>query len=256
MVNALSAAVLSPTGIAIVSVEALALAILLAILIVLVIKTVKIKKLPKDEYTLEAEDGDSSEETAADLCGAEGLNLTKEKTAAEVCEEGFIKKETSETGAVGLNETIREEFTIEELSFAKSGEHNLKEEENAREDKITFSSKLEEASEEIRGYYDEIKSELLSYKGVRSRLTIGGDYFRIPNKPLAKIILIGTTLRLALALDPEEFDYKIYHQHDRSGMKKYADTPMFIKLRSKLGIERAKGLIAVMMDKNGVKKAK
>ena len=124
--------------------------------------------------------------------------------------------------------------------------------ENAEEGKITFKSKLLSASIENKAIYNALKNNLLSYKGVKSRVVNGGDYFRRPGKQLVKIIFIGKTMRLALALNPDDYDYNIYHQKNRGNMKKYADTPMFVKVQSLLGVRRAYKLIADLMEKEGV----
>lgn len=122
--------------------------------------------------------------------------------------------------------------------------------------KITFSSKMTSASVQNQAIYNALKNEILSYRGVKSRVVNGGDYFRRPGKQIAKIILIGKTIRLALALNPADYDYNLYHQKDRSGMKKYADTPMFVKVQSPLGVRRAVALIADLMEQEGLKKNK
>ena len=108
------------------------------------------------------------------------------------------------------------------------------------------------ASIENKAIYNALKNNLLSYKGVKSRVVNGGDYFRRPGKQLVKIIFIGKTMRLALALNPDDYDYNIYHQKNRGNMKKYADTPMFVKVQSLLGVRRAYKLIADLMEKEGV----
>ena len=124
--------------------------------------------------------------------------------------------------------------------------------ESVEEGKITFKSKLLSASIENKAIYNALKNNLLSYKGVKSRVVNGGDYFRRPGKQLVKIIFIGKTMRLALALNPDDYDYNIYHQKNRGNMKKYADTPMFVKVQSLLGVRRAYKLIADLMEKEGV----
>ena len=108
------------------------------------------------------------------------------------------------------------------------------------------------ASIENKAIYNALKNQMLSYRGVKSRVVNGGDYFRRPGKQIVKIIFIGKTIRLALALNPEDYDYNLYHQKDRSAMKKYADTPMFVKVQSPLGVRRAFKLIGDLMAKEGI----
>lgn len=125
--------------------------------------------------------------------------------------------------------------------------------EGADEGKITFKSKMLTASVENKAIYNALKNQILAYRGIKSRVVNGGDYFRRPGKQLIKIVFIGKTIRLALALDPKDYDYNLYHQKDRGAMKKYADTPMFVKVQSPLGVRRAFKLIADLMAKEGIK---
>lgn len=146
-----------------------------------------------------------------------------------------------------LDEAFKNASPVEEEDDDKSKDS----EDNG---KITFFNKMETTSVQNKAVYNAVKNELLSFKGVHSRTVNGGDYFRKPGKPLAKIILIGKTMRLALALDADRYEYSIYHQKNRSNMKKYADTPMFVKVCSRLGVSRAQKLIADMMAQNGCSK--
>lgn len=143
----------------------------------------------------------------------------------------------------------------EEYDDAQEKADRAEESKDARR-KITFVSKMKATSVENHAIYNAVKNELLSYRGIHSRVVAGGDYFRKRGKHLAKIVLIGKTLRLALALDPADYDYNIYHQRNRGGMKKYADTPMFVKIRSRVGVHRASKLIADMMGREKKKKNK
>lgn len=129
-------------------------------------------------------------------------------------------------------------------------------EEGADEGKITFTSKILGASVENKAIYNALKNNILSYKGVKSRVVNGGDYFRRPGKQIVKIIFIGKTIRLALALNPDNYDYNVYHQKNRGAMKKYSDTPMFVKVQSLLGVRRALKLISDLMTNEGVKPLK
>lgn len=149
-----------------------------------------------------------------------------------------------------LEEAFKESDNEEETDEDKDVD------EGADEGKITFKSKMLSASTENKAIYNALKNELLSYRGIKSRVVNGGDYFRRPGKQIVKIIFIGKTIRLALALNPQDYDYNLYHQKDRGNMKKYADTPMFVKVQSLLGVRRAVKLISDLMAKEGVKRNK
>ena len=150
--------------------------------------------------------------------------------------------------------SVEDAFKGEETEDIQDDEKDV--DESAEEGKITFKSKMLGASVENKAIYNALKNNLLSYKGIKSRVVNGGDYFRRPGKQIVKIIFIGKTIRLALALNPDDYDYNVYHQKNRATMKKYFDTPMFVKVQSLLGVRRALKLIADLMEKEGVKPSK
>lgn len=147
--------------------------------------------------------------------------------------------------------SLREVFACEE-----EGEDAPEPAEDARARKLSFSEKLAAADDGNKAIYNALKNELLSYRGVRSRVVRGGDYFRRRGRRIVRIVLIGRTMRIALALPPEEFDYNIFHQRNRGKMTKYADTPMFVKVKSPVGVKRAKILIAELMRREGKRRIK
>lgn len=155
-----------------------------------------------------------------------------------------------------LEEAFSSDTEGEEFETEESLSEDMANERREGRTKITFVSKIRATTPANRAIYNAVKNEILSYRGTHSRVVNGGDYFRKRGKQLAKIVLIGRTLRLAIALNPADYDYNIYHQHDRSGMKKYADTPMFVKVQSRVGVYRAAKLIADLMEKEGKRKNK
>ena len=155
-----------------------------------------------------------------------------------------------------LDEAFSSDTEGEEPETAESLSEDMANERREGRTKITFVSKLRATTPANRAIYNAVKNEILSYRGTHSRVVNGGDYFRKRGKQLAKIVLIGRTMRLAIALDPADYDYNVYHQHDRSGMKKYADTPMFVKVQSRVGVYRAAKLIADLMEREGKRKNK
>ena len=192
------------------------------------------KKSALEEKTEEKEDtGKDKAEEIAPLTLEEKYKMHPEFVPTPSVEDAF-------KGAEG-DDTTEDEKDIEE---------------STEEGKITFTSKMLSASVENKAIYNALKNNLLSYKGIKSRVVNGGDYFRRPGKQIVKIIFIGKTIRLALALNPDDYDYNIYHQKNRSNMKKYFDTPMFVKVQSLLGVRRAYKLIADLTKKEGVKPLK
>ena len=196
-----------------------------------------------------ADETEKHEETADDAVASEDHRETDDEEAPLTLEEKYaLHPEFVPTP------TVEDAFKGVEAEDIVDDEKEV--DESAEDGKITFKSKILSASVENRAIYNALKNNLLSYKGIKSRVVNGGDYFRRPGKQIVKIIFIGKTLRLALALNPDDYDYNVYHQKNRSTMKKYADTPMFVKVQSLLGVRRALKLISDLMEKEGIKPLK
>ena len=112
-----------------------------------------------------------------------------------------------------------------------------------------FSDKIEAASDEVKNYYNTLKELLLSY-GLSSRISISGDN----KQELAKITLVGKTLCLHLALNPEDYQGSTVNVKNDSGKKTYQSMPTLIKIKSLLAFKRAKMLIIDLMQMNQIKK--
>ena len=99
--------------------------------------------------------------------------------------------------------------------------------------------------------YNEIKNELLSY-GVKSRISRGGDTFRLGGKEYAKIYLVGKTLKVYFALSPEDYKDSTYPIEDVGHRPNYAEMPLLFKVRSPLSVRRCKELIKAACEKDGL----
>lgn len=114
-----------------------------------------------------------------------------------------------------------------------------------------FVEKMADADQEIKENYDILKNELLSY-GVKSRLSSGGDTFRLKRETYALITLVGKNLKIYLALNPQTYEGTTIPAKDESGKKRYAEVPTMLRIKSKLSIKRAKVLIADLMKAKGL----
>ena len=118
--------------------------------------------------------------------------------------------------------------------------------------RVPFVNRILKADSDIKSNYNEIKNEILSY-GVKSRLSRGGDIFRLHNKRYVKIFLVGKTLKVYLALDPENYKDSTIPYEDVGASPACADIPMLFKVRSGLSVRRCKELVRATMEKNGFK---
>lgn len=121
---------------------------------------------------------------------------------------------------------------------------------------ISFNKKLAAADNQIKVWYSVIKNDLLSYRGVKSRVSSTCDSFRVSRKLVAKITLIGSTLRVSLALDPENerFNDGRFPHKNKGDKHMYKDVPFQVKIKTDLGLRRARALITEMMKDRKIKK--
>lgn len=100
--------------------------------------------------------------------------------------------------------------------------------------------------------YSEIKNKLLSYRKVKSRITKTTENFKQGRILLAKVSLVGKSLRLYLALDPNDYDVKRFRHKDVSAKRKYALVPMMVKVKNESGLKRAMQLIDNLVSQKGL----
>ena len=114
-----------------------------------------------------------------------------------------------------------------------------------------FLTRILTADTDIKVNYNEIKNEILSY-GVKARLSRGGETFRLKDKKYVKIYLVGKTLKVYLALSPEDYKDSTIPVEDVGHRPNYAEMPLLFKVRSGLSVRRCKELIKAAMEKDGL----
>ena len=116
------------------------------------------------------------------------------------------------------------------------------------------TAKLMQADELVKDYYDLVKNELLSYKGVKCRLSWKHESFTKGRVLLAKLKVRGKHLRLLLPLDPNDYVDTKYKVKDLSVKKNHADTPCGYSIKNNRRCLYANDLIATVMQNNGIEK--
>jgi hypothetical protein len=91
----------------------------------------------------------------------------------------------------------------------------------------------------------------MSFKGVKTKISWKFDSYNKGRDQLFKMKLRGKTILLYCALDPEEFDKSKYH-HDSINAKIFAEVPMLLKIKSGLGLRKAKEIVDIVMAKFGI----
>ena len=116
----------------------------------------------------------------------------------------------------------------------------------------SFEAKLHQARPCIKQYYSEIKNELLSYTGNKSRISWKMDSISNERTPIAKINVKTNMLELYLALDPDSLEDSVYRGKNVGEKKKYADTPFLYKLRTPRKFKWAMELVQRTCEEHGL----
>lgn len=117
----------------------------------------------------------------------------------------------------------------------------------------SFTARLIQATDEVKNNYSALKNELLSYKKAKSRVSWNYDSLNVGRAKIAKFSIRGKTLKLYLALNPDDYadtKYKVI----RSESKRYEDVPCMYKITNPRRLAYAAELIAAAMEKHGIVK--
>ena len=117
----------------------------------------------------------------------------------------------------------------------------------------SFTANLIQSNERVKAYYDAVKNHVLSYKGVKTRISWKFESYKKGRIQLFKMKIRGKTICLYCALDPNEFDRAKYF-HEEALAKTFASVPMLVRIRSDRGLKKALGLIDTVMEKYAINK--
>ncbi len=146
------------------------------------------------------------------------------------------------------------DVVIEELTATEIGENILDSnfEEKQKVIKKPFVQKIFEAEPIVLERYTEIKNVMLSYKGVKSRISNTADTFNIGRLQLIKLAVSGKSLKLYLNLDYSNVETRLKCK-DASSKKAYASVPVFLRIRSPRSMRNAKYLLNQLVKKHDLK---
>lgn len=154
--------------------------------------------------------------------------------------------------------TVEEEVAVALAPVAEETEKQFVVVENEMVDRLkrSFTAKLKQSKDEVKGYYSAIKNELTSYERIHSTVSWSNDRFNFGRETVAKMMIIGTTLKLFLNLDPNDPEFKqtVYRQEDMSGQRAHAGTPFVVKVQSEGALKKALRLVGYLVEKYATKK--
>ncbi|MBQ9784071.1 MAG: hypothetical protein IJW29_01070 [Clostridia bacterium] len=117
----------------------------------------------------------------------------------------------------------------------------------------SYLSRLIQSQGDVQAYYSVIKNKLMSYKGVKGRISWGNESFNKGRTYIAKVNAKAKTLYLYLALDPvavEAIEDGKYNVTDMSAKKKYENVPTLIKVKGPRKLKHALELIDMLCGDN------
>jgi DNA-directed RNA polymerase subunit RPC12/RpoP len=200
---------------------------------------------------------------AIELIDALALKIGLEKTKKAPEPIGDIPYETTEALlAKGLIKEVKEKetpFPQEEPIADEAPQMKEDEEEidstfsiKARY-KRSFTSKLVQSSDEVKGYYASIKDEAMSYRKISDRVSWSYETINQGRNKLLKFGFKGKTLCLWFALNPDEYTGSKYHVEKEEG-KKYEGTTCLYRIKNPRRAKYALELIAKLVEKNALAK--
>ncbi len=202
-----------------------------------------------------------SEANRCDMCGSYDYCAFCDKHIAHPCATAYERMQASKQAEskprvmpkrqkgdrkVATVQGIREQNT----SLGKKFDYDKVLRKKASRKSLTFAEKYALSSDILKERYHKLQEALLAVKKgeprVKSRISKQCDTYRREGEIVAKITIIGTSLRINLPLDPyaEEFNDG-RTPHVATGHKKvYEAVPFQFKVNSRLALKRALDLIA------------
>lgn len=189
-----------------------------------------------------------------------------EEVVEEVVEEAPVEEPVEEMVEAVEEEQAQAETVSEELAVAEEHAEPTFDEVNDQlvdaetglviRLKKSFTAKMKQSDERVKGYYSDLKNELTSYKKINSNVSWHGDRFNFGRDTVAKVNICGKTLCFYLALDPEDPELKstIYHQKNVGNQKAYENTPFMVKIKSDAAAKKALRLVGYLAEKLGAEK--
>lgn len=172
----------------------------------------------------------------------------EEPTLAQEVEE--LLESVDVTAVQQDNTQDTSEVPISELEFDEEGEIIIPEGKKLQiHCKRSFSANLMQSDpEKVKRYYNELKNYVLSFKGVKARMSWRYETYKKGRQQLFRVRIKGKTLCLYCALDPAEVNESRYY-HSVATAKDYADVSTMVRIKSERGFKRAKELIDAVMAK-------
>lgn len=195
-----------------------------------------------------------SVENHCDMCGSYSYCAYCDKMLMHPCATAYQKMKENEkqrTMPIRTPKKPQEKASAREQksSLGKKFDYNNVMKKKAARKSLTFAEKYALSSDILKERYLKLQSALTTTPHgtpkIKSRISKQCDTYRRDGEIVAKITIIGTSLRVNLPLDPDAPEYndgRTPHV-DCSHKKVYEMVPFQFKVNSKLALKRALDLI-------------
>ena len=186
-----------------------------------------------------------------------GETTVEEVPVEEIADETPVEDAPVEETEEPATETVESELATAEVTYQEVGNELVDAETGlVIRLKRSFTAKMRQSEEKVKGYYSDLKNELTSYKKINSNVSWHGDRFNFGRDTVAKINICGKTLCFYVALDPNDPEFKstVYHQKDVGEQKAYESTPFMVKVKSDAAAKKALRLVGYLAEKLGTEK--
>ncbi len=117
---------------------------------------------------------------------------------------------------------------------------------------LGFEARLCYADDETKVRYMELMDYIKSFEGVSVINGFASQRICVDKNTIAMILFSGKKMCVSLALDPSIYKNTKYRGEDKSDTKRFAKTPMFVRIYSDVKLDKIKYLIDELAKKNNL----
>lgn len=145
---------------------------------------------------------------------------------------------------------------LQEVAVSQDNANELEDNEDDRTvvNHVPFAQKMLLLDAKTQIYYDTINNAFCAMRRINPRISQKGASYRLGRELVARITVRGKTMRLHLALKPEDFEQNVFFQKDLSDVKSYAEIPLMVKVKSDRGLKNALKLVDALCAQKGIEK--
>lgn len=113
----------------------------------------------------------------------------------------------------------------------------------------SFLARIALADEGVRALFATVRAQLLTFRGVRERVSWGGASYYCGRTLLARVAANTKSLAVSLAADPQEAARAGVHFRDLSGRRRFAAVPVRCKVTGERSLRAALSLVRAVAER-------